>query len=391
MAPSLPRDYAGVVLAAPVSFGYARGTRHGVHWFLGQTLAALLRDSGLGKHEIDGLAVASYTLAPDHSAALAEHLGLELGWCLDLPLGGASAVLAAQRAARAVQAGDAEVVACLAADVLGDGAFVGLVGGFSHFSRDAVLPYGAGGPNQVFALITDHYMRETGTTREDFGAVCVAQRRHGRANPLALLRGRLSLDDYLSARPIAPPLGLYDCVMPCCGAEGFLVMDEDRARRLGLPAVRLAAAAERHHSFAADPVQRFGGWAATANRLYAQAGVAPADVDFLQAYDDYPVVVLMQLEELGFCRAGAAAAFVRERGIGIGQALPVNTSGGQLSVGQAGAAGGFLALTEAIRQLTGRPLGLAVPDARIGMVSGYGTVTYDRGLCSAAAVLRTAA
>ncbi|MEQ9640945.1 MAG: thiolase family protein [Alphaproteobacteria bacterium] len=391
MTDALPRDYAGVVLACPISFGYARGTRRGVHWFLGQTLAALLADAGLAKPDVDGLAVASYGLAPDHSVALAEHLGMELGWCLDLPLGGASAILAVQRAARAVQAGDAEIIACLAADVMGDGAFAGLVGGFSSFSRDAVLPYGAGGPNQVFALITAHYMAETGTRREDFGALCLAQRRYGQANPAALLRGRLSLEQYLKARPIAPPLGLYDCVMPCCGAEGFLVMSEDRARSLAIPFVRLAGAVERHHSFADDPVQRLGGWAATRERLYAQAGVAPADIDVLQAYDDYPVVVFMQLEELGFCEPGMAAAFVNERGVGIGQALPLNTNGGQLSVGQAGAAGGFLGLTETLRQLTGRALGLAVEDAHVGLVSGYGTVTYDRGLCSAAAILRAAA
>ncbi len=387
----MPRDYAGVVLACPVSFGYARGTRRGVHWFLGQTLAALLADAGLAKREVDGLAVASYGLAPDHSVALAEHLGMELGWCLDLPLGGASAVLATQRAARAVQAGDVEVVACLAADTMGDGAFAGLVGGFSNFSRDAVLPYGAGGPNQVFALITDHYMRETGTTREDFGALCLAQRRHGQAHPMALLRGPLSLEQYLNARPIAPPLGLYDCVMPCCGAEGFLVMSEDRARALGIPYVHLAGAVERHHSFGDDPVQRLGGWAGNRDRLYAQAGVGPDDIDCLQAYDDYPVVVFMQLEELGFCDPGTAAAFVNERGVGVGQALPVNTNGGQLSLGQAGAAGGFIGITETLRQLTGRPLGLAVENAAVGLVSGYGTVTYDRGLCSAAAILKAAA
>ena len=65
----------------------------------------------------------------------------------------------------------------------------------------------------------------------------------------------------------------------------------------------------------------------------------------------------------------------------------MSTSGGQLSVGQAGAAGGYLGLVEALRQLTGRPLGSAVPDARIGLVSGFGMINYDRGLCSGAAVL----
>jgi len=130
-----------------------------------------------------------------------------------------------------------------------------------------------------------------------------------------------------------------------------------------------------------------GGWALDRDELYAQAGVGPADVDFLQAYDDYPVITLMQIEDLGFCAKGDGAEFIRGHEFGTDGDFPLNTSGGQLSVGQAGAAGGYLGLVEAVRQLTGRVLGATVPDARIGLVSGFGMINYDRGLCSGAAVL----
>jgi acetyl-CoA acetyltransferase len=95
----------------------------------------------------------------------------------------------------------------------------------------------------------------------------------------------------------------------------------------------------------------------------------------------------MQLEDLGFCEKGQAAQFVRGHTLTTDGSFPVNTSGGQLSVGQAGAAGGFLGTTEALRQLTGAAGGTAVPEARIGLVSGFGMINYDRGLCCGAAIL----
>jgi acetyl-CoA acetyltransferase len=134
-----------------------------------------------------------------------------------------------------------------------------------------------------------------------------------------------------------------------------------------------------------------GGWAMDRDRLWEQAGIGPEQVDCVQVYDDYPVIVLMQLEDLGFCAKGAAAAFVRERGITIGGGLPVNSSGGQLACGQAGAAGGFLPVVEALRQVTGEVLGDQVPDARIALASGYGMVTFDRCLATGAAIIERAA
>jgi acetyl-CoA acetyltransferase len=233
-------------------------------------------------------------------------------------------------------------------------------------------------------------MRTFGATPEDFGKLCVAQRQNAAANPLALLRKPLTLDQYLTARPIADPLRLFDCVMPCAGADGFLVMRKDRVKKLGIPYARLIATIERHNAYPEDPIQFRGGWALDREALYDQAGIAPKDIDFLEAYDDYPVITLMQIEDLGFCRKGEGPDFVRRHGFTVAGSFPLNTSGGQLSMGQAGAAGGHLGLVEAIRQLTGAPLGEAVAKARFGLVSGFGMINYDRGLCSGAAILASA-
>jgi len=114
----------------------------------------------------------------------------------------------------------------------------------------------------------------------------------------------------------------------------------------------------------------------------------PADMDFLQAYDDYPLIVMLQLEGLGFCAAGEAAEFVRNTSLDAdGSGLPLNTGGGMLSCGQAGAAGGFLSVVEGVRQLTGTAPGIQIHKAEAGIVSGYGYVNYDRGLCCSAAIL----
>ncbi len=302
-------------------------------------------------------------------------------------MGGASAVVALRRALRAVESGDAAVVACVGADTNHVDSFRATLGSFSQFARDAVYPYGAGGPNASFALLTAHYMRAFGARREDFGRLCIAQRENALRYPHALFRKPLTLEEYLGARLIAEPLRLFDCVMPCAGAEAFLVMSRARAQDLGLPFATVLAAMERHNSFPEDPIQIRGGWVLDREELFAQAGVTHRDIDFLQTYDDYPVISAIQIEDLGFCGKGEAPAFIRGHTLTIDGTFPVNTSGGQLSVGQAGAAGGYLGMTEAIRQVTGTAEGTAVPDARIGLVSGFGMINYDRGLCCGAAIL----
>jgi acetyl-CoA acetyltransferase len=234
-------------------------------------------------------------------------------------------------------------------------------------------------------------MREYGAHREDFGKLCVSQRDNAVSYPHALFRKPLTLDEYLNARLIAEPLRLFDCVMPCAGAEAFLVMSDARARDLGLSAVSILSTSERHNSFPDDPIQMRGGWALDRDELFARAGVTHADIDFLQTYDDYPVISLLQMEDLGFCGKGEGPQFVRDHTFTLDGNFPHNTSGGQLSGGQAGAAGGFLGMTDAVRQLTGTALGASVAGARVGLVSGFGMINYDRGLCCGAAILARAA
>jgi acetyl-CoA acetyltransferase len=379
--------YDDVAVAVPVTVPYVRHSIHGAHWFLARALAELLKTSGLRKDAIDGLTVSSFTLAPDTAVGLTQQFGLIPRWLDHIPMGGASGIVALRRAARAVQSGDANIVACLAGDTNHVDSFRRNLASFSQFARDATYPYGAGGPNMVFALITAHYMRVADATPEDFAKLCIAQRDNARQYPHALFKAPLSLEQYLAARMIADPLRLYDCVMPCAGAEAFLVMRADLARRHGLKFARALATIERHNAFADDPVALRGGWVLDRDELYAQAGAGPADMDFVATYDDYPVMTLLQFEGLGLCGAGEAPDFVRRETFTAKGSCPLNTCGGQLSCGQAGAAGGFLGLVEAVRQLTGQTLGARVPDARLGLVSGYGMVTYDRGVCSGAAVL----
>ena len=382
--------YDGVVITAPVTIPYVRYSTHDAHWWIGHALHELLRVAKLRPRDLDGLAVSSFTLGADTVVGLTQHFGLSPRWLEHIPMGGASGIVALRRAARAVQARDADILACVAGDTNQPDSFRRMLTGFSRFAVDASYPYGAGGPNACFALLTDAYMRRYGATSEDFGRICIAQRQNALAFPHALMKHPLTMEQYLAARPIADPLALYDCVMPCAGAEAFLVMREDTARSLGLTAARVLATIERHNAFPHDPIQLRGGWATDRDELWAMAGVAPAHVDLVQTYDDYPVIVMLQFEDLGFCAKGEGKDFVRSHDLTARGNFPHNTSGGQLSVGQAGAAGGYLGLVEAIRQLTGKALGAQVAGARTALVSGFGMINYDRGLCAGAAILAAA-
>jgi len=383
-------SYDGVVLTAPVSFGYERYSEHGVPWFAGNALAEMLRVSGLDKAAIDGLAIASFSLPPDTPPSLAEYFGLELRLLEALPFGGASGVIAARRAARAIQARDAEVVACIGADTSSPEGFGDLVANFSTATIDSSFPYAAGGPNLPFALMTRAYMDRYGVEREDFGRLCVSQRYNANHCDYALLgHKKLTLEDYLAARPVVEPLHLFDCVMPCAGADGFLVMSEGRARELQLAYVDLKGAFECFNAFPEDPIQMRAGWSRFGPALYETAGMTPGTIDVIETYDDYPVVVMMQLEGMQLCEAGAGGRFVREHALTFdGDGPAHNTNGGQLSVGQAGASGGFLGIVEAIRQLTGGAGANQVRDAQTALVTGFGMINYDRGICSSAAILR---
>ena len=383
------QSYEGVAVTAPVSIPYQRYSIETAHWWIASALRGSLQAAGLRPADIDGFSVASFTLFPDTAVGLTQHLGLCPRWLDNIPMGGASGVVALRRAARAVQAGDADIVACVAGDTNHIDSFRNLLSSFSRFAQDASYPYGFGGPNANFALLTDRYMQEYGATREDFGRICVAQRANALRNPNALMKKPLTLEQYLDARPIADPIALFDCVMPCAGSECFLVMSIEEAERRNLPYAVIGGTIERHNAHADDPVQLRGGWTLDVEELYAMAECSPDDIDLLQTYDDYPVISMMQIEDLGFCDKGGGPDFVRSRDLTISGDFPHNTSGGQLSAGQAGAAGGFIGLVEALRQVLGTAGGTQVADATTAMVSGFGMINYDRGVCTSAAIVKT--
>ena len=379
--------YDGVVAVCPTTVPYVRYSKESAHWWIAKALAEALQKADLKPGEVDGFSVSSFTLAPDTAVGLVQHLGLTPRWLDHIPMGGASGVAALRRAARAVQCSDARVVACVSGDANHVDSFRRMLSSFSRFAQDASYPYGSGGPNSCFALLTDNYMQNYGAKREDFGKICVAQRTNALSFPHAIMKKPLTLEQYMAARPISDPIALFDCVMPVAGAEAFLIMNETDAKAQGLPFVRILSTIERHNAYPDDPIQIRGGWAMDVDELYTMASVKPADIDLIETYDDYPVICMMQFEDLGFCAKGEGPEFVRQHTLEVDGSFPHNTSGGQLSVGQAGAAGGYLGMVEAMRQVLGEALGAQVEGAHTALVSGFGMINFDRGLCSGAAIL----
>ena len=145
-------DYGDVVVCAPVTVPYVRRSEKSAAWWLGTALRKLLEVSGLAKQQVDGLCLSSFTLAPDGPAPFVQYVGLSPRFLEFLPAGGACGIMALRRAARAVQCGDAEVVACMAGDTNGRDTFHDLVAQFSSFSRDCVWPVRRRRPEREFRI-----------------------------------------------------------------------------------------------------------------------------------------------------------------------------------------------------------------------------------------------
>ena len=339
-----------------------------------------LRNAGLTPSAIDGLAVASFSLAPDHAVDLAWKLGLRLRWLMEDTNGGAAGINMLQHAVRAVEAGDAAAVLVLAGDRLDRQAFSELVAGYNAATRDYLAPLCFGGPNALFALLTQRHMARHGLVREDYGELVIAQREWAGRNPGAVYREPLTLADYLAAPLVAEPLSRYDCAPIVAGADALVVSSGGAGRPVAIRALKASYNPDQQE---ADGLRT--GLAQAGDSLWEEAGTGPEDVDLALVYDDYPAIVLIQLEDLGFFGEGEAKRFVAQT---VRQRrLPLNTSGGQLSAGQAGAAGGLHGLVEAVRQLRGEARDRQVDEARRALVTGYGMVLYQHGACANATVL----
>lgn len=378
-------SFDGVYIVGAGETQYEKRTTKHVQRLIWEASDRALRSAGLGFADVDGLGVTCFTLAPENVTTMAEHMGIEARWLCQGLFGGASGISGMLHAARSIQAGDASVAVIVAADAFDVSSHMSM--NRSAGQHDYMGLWGYGAANGVFALHTRLYMEEFGVTAEDFGRLCVAQRRNAMLNPNALLRTPLSLDDYLNARLIADPLRLFDCVLPCCGADAIVLASEAVARTLDGPKVRILGGGEMHNFPAQDIYGFSAGWEIFRDRMWGQAGRQPTDMDFIQLYDDYPVMEFVQLEGMGFAERGQAARLIRDNDCTVGGTLPINTGGGQLSAGQCGAGGGMIGVYEAVTQLRGEAGDRQVKDAKIGAVSGYGAVSYGRGLSASACIL----
>lgn len=372
------------VIAGAAETPYRRGlVRRSTQKLLADVTQRVLRNAGMKLSDIDGLGVSSMTLAPDRVVDLAFRLGLRTTWLMEDTNGGAAALNMLAHARRAVEAGDARTVLLLAGDRFGAEDFVGLVDNYNTAIRDHLAKIPFGGPNGLFALVTSKHMQATGLNREDYGRVAIAQRAWAAKNPGAVYRSALSMEDYLAAPMVAEPLGRYDCVPVVNGADAVIVTRADNARRGRPVALRSLHASHNHDLHGGDGLST--GLSIVADAFWAEADAAPADVDVVSVYDDYPVMVLIQLAELGFVADDDLKRFVRSE-LGAGSPA-INTSGGQLSAGQAGFAGGAHGLVEIVRQLRGEARDRQVADARLGLVTGYGMTVYRYGACANVALL----
>ena len=376
---------SAAVIAAAAESPYSR------HPPAGTTATALLADAflrvleaaGIERDEVDGLGVSSFTLAPDHAIDLAWRLGVRLRWAMEDPHGGGAALNLLRHALHAVESGEAANVVLLAGDHFQTGEFERLVSHYNRAASEHLAPIPTGGPNAQFALVTQRHMARHGLERPDYGVIAVSQRWWAAQNPGAVYRESLSLGEYLAAPVVAPPLGRFDCVPVVSGADAILVARaHPSASGVRVRAVRSSF---NHDNQLGDGLST--GLGSIAAEFWDAAGFAPDDVDVACVYDDYPAMVLIQLEELGLVPRSDIRRFLRERL--ERDRWPLNTSGGQLSAGQAGAAGGMHGLVEAVLQLLGQAGERQLAGARRAVVTGYGSVVYMHGGCAAAAALES--
>lgn len=364
---------------------YEKRTQRSLFSFLAEAGRKALESADLTFKDVDGLAICSFELPPDNTVTAAEQFGISVSWAYLGTAGSAGPVSSIVNAKRAIEAGHATTVLCIAGDNYDVGGHFKLMDNFSRGLRNYGTPLGFGGANGLFGIIQRKHMETYGTRREDLARISVDQRRSAALNDHALLRTPLSIEDYMNARVIADPICLYDCVLPCAGAEAVVVTTLDRAPKG--KAVRVLTGFERHNHPPMEIAPLRGGWELFADRLYNEAGFGPEDMDFVQLYDDYPIMVAIQLEDLGFCKKGEVSAFLAANTFSWDGSLPLNTGGGQLSCGQAGIAGGLLSVTEAVCQLRGEGEARQVANAKRGLVAGYGMVGYGHGLSASSIIL----
>jgi len=355
-------------------------------------ILAALDDAGLAVTDLDGFAIYSSACDP---ALVGSVLGVpEIRFAAGLTSGGGGSAGQLGLAAAAIVSGQADVVVSLMSLQQARRRLGGteVDGRLAYLMAAGGGPYGGGGvqpsaaftassgliaPGHSFAVLTQRHMHLYGTTREHLAEVAISQRNNAIRRPTSIQRTPLTLDDYFNARMINDPFCLFDYTLETDGAVAVITTSAERARDLRQPPVYIMASAHGGmgrwgpaiFSYFQAPDEYFAssGHRPVAKRLFEMAGVTPDDVDVALLYDHFSAMVLMQLEDYGFCGIGESGPFVADGSIRWPSGrLPVNTHGGNLSEAYII---GMTHIREAVEQLRGTAVN-QVPGARIALVTG---------------------
>ena len=335
------------------------------------------RDAGIDPKQLDGFS--SYSDDAAHPSTLQMALGTPRVRYAAMVWGGGGAGMggAFVNAAMAVASGVAEYVVVVRSISQGTQRFgrslAGLQGQLPAPFGYA-LPFGLMSPAQMFALPARRHMAVYGTTPDHFAEVSVNARRNAATNPDALFRTEITVEDHHNSRMIADPLRLLDICMESDGAGAMILTTPERARDLRQPPVYVRSASmagsyrwgegmlSGHNMPEAD--YPTAGQRATAEEAYRLAGIGPDDVDVAEIYDHFTPLVLMGLEDFGFCKPGESGPFVADGSIRREGSLPVNTHGGNLAEVYLH---GVTHVLEAVRQLRGTSVN-QIPGAEVALV-----------------------
>lgn len=370
--------------AAIVGIGetaYMRGTDQSILQMVLSASMSALTDAGLKPADVDGIIPPPGFVAWDEIAA---HLGVpEVRYTACSQMGGASPVAGLINATLAISAGLATTVLV----PIGWNGYSALrprpdarpnkrrfSAAFFETVKNYYAPYGLRSAPWWYSLYLQRYAEFYGVPPEAAGAIAVACRKHATLNGTGVMAGKpLSMEDYLASTYIAEPLRKLDCCVETDCAAAIVVTSPERARDLRHIPVTFLGGAEGHPNRPDELINRADilklGLDYAAPRAFAMADVKPHDMDFLQIYDCFTYVALLELEALGFAPRGGIADFVKDGNIEIGGRYPVNTHGGLMSQGHCW---GMNHIVEAVRQLRHAADAAQVADCEVGLVTGYG-------------------
>src|SRR4051794_364893 len=353
---------------------YEHPTRHAPDKSTAQLHAEVakgaLEDAGLTKADIDGYFCAGD--APGGALTMVDYLGLKVRHIDSTDTGGCSYLIHLGHAAQAIAAGRCLVAPVTLAGKPRTGAMPPRAAGAE---ADFEAAYGATTHN-AYGMCAMRHMHDYGTTSEQLAWIKVAASHHAQYNPYAMLKDVVTVEDVLNSPMISDPLHRMDCCVVTDGGGALIVTTAEIAKSLKKPLVRMIGHGEAMKGPRGgkdlDLTYSAGVWSGP--RAFEEAGLTPKDIKYASIYDSFTITVLMQLEDLGFCRKGEGGKFVADGNLisGVGK-LPFNTDGGGLCSNHPVNRGGMTKILEAVRQLRGEAHPkVQVPNCDLAIAHGTG-------------------